>query len=124
MNPPPLPEDALSGASLEKIHSALFEQLITGHAQMSLMLMGKLPNLHSGELEEPNLEASKIFIDQLEMLEAKTKGNRSKEEDHLLADVLLRLRTDWLGMMTAQTSEEAAAAAAPAATAPPTPPTA
>lgn len=105
MNPPPLPENELNDATLEKIHSALFEQLITGHAQMALMLMGKLPNLHSGEMEEPNLEAAKIFIDQLEMLQAKTNGNRSKEESQLLDDVLLRLRTDFVGMINAQASE-------------------
>ena len=113
MNPPPLPEDELNEASLEKIHSALFEQLITGHAQMALMLLGKLPNLHSGENEEPNLEAAKIFIDQLEMLEVKTKGNRSEPESILLRDVLTRVRTEFATMLEAQLSETGAAAEAP-----------
>lgn len=108
MNPPPLPEDELGEASLEKIHSALLEQLITGHAQMALMLLGRLPNLHSGEHEEPNLEAAKIFIDQLEMLEVKTQGNRSEPESILLRDVLTRVRTEFVTMLEAQASEPVA----------------
>ncbi len=114
MNPPPLPEDELGEASMEKIYSALFDQLITGHSQMALMLMGKLPNLHSGENEEPNLEAAKIFIDQLEMLEVKTKGNRSEPESILLRDVLTRVRTEFATMLEAQISESGAGAEPPA----------
>lgn len=115
MNPPPLPEDELGEATLEKIHSALFEQLITGHSQMALMLMGKLPNLHSGENEEPNLEAAKIFIDQLEMLEVKTKGNRSEPESILLRDVLTRIHTEFANMLEAQISESGSPTEPPAA---------
>ena len=85
---PSLKEQELAGASLAEIHSALFEQLVRGHAQMALTFLGKIPNPQTGELEEPDLEAGKIFIDQLEMLRAKTKGNLSEKEKNELAKAL------------------------------------
>jgi Domain of unknown function (DUF1844) len=88
MTTPPLNEDALANASTAEIHSALFAQLVTGHGQMSLMFLGKLENPQTGKFEEVNAEAAKIFIDQLEMLEAKTKGNLTAEEAKLLTQIL------------------------------------
>jgi hypothetical protein len=38
-----------------------------------------------------DLEGARMFIDQLEMLEARTKGNLSKEEQALLKQSLLSL---------------------------------
>ena len=37
-----------------------------------------------------------MFIDQLEMIEAKTKGNLSKEEDALLKHTLMTLRLSFV----------------------------
>ena len=90
---PPLPEDDLANASLEDIHSALFDQLVGGHAQMALTFLGKIPNPQSGELEEPDLQAAKIFIDQLEMLQAKTRGNLSEPEKAHLARALSAVKS-------------------------------
>ena len=93
MTPPPLlDEDALAGASPAEIHGALFAQLVTGHAQMALMFLGKLANPQSGQPDEVNAEAAKVFIDQLEMIEAKTKGNLTAEETRLLGQMLAATR--------------------------------
>ena len=94
MNPTPTPldENALSDADLGRIHSALFLQLVSGHAQMAVMFLGKAPNPQTGVPEEPNLEAAKMFIDQLEMLEAKTRGNLDAEESAFLGKSLTTLR--------------------------------
>jgi hypothetical protein len=69
-------------------HAALFEQMVAGHGRMVLTFLGRLPNPHSGEHEAPNLEAAKIFIDQLDMLRAKTRGNLSAAEERLIGSTL------------------------------------
>ena len=72
-------------------NSALFAQLIIQQANMALMLMGHTPDPQSGKVTR-DLEASGYFIDQLEMLEIKTKGNLSKQEADLLKQSLTSLR--------------------------------
>ena len=116
---PPLDEDALKDASPAEIHSALFEQLVTGHAQMTLTFLGRLPNPQTGKPDEVNAEAAKLFIDQLEMLEVKTKGNLSAEETRLLTHSLNFTRMAFVEVMEAQvTAQPEAPAASPLATPP------
>jgi hypothetical protein len=57
----------------------------------ALMLLGQVPNPENGERVQ-DLEGARMFIDQLEMLEAKTKGNLLKQEDQLLKQSLMSLR--------------------------------
>ena len=71
--------------------SALFAQLVIQQANMAMMLLGKVPHPQTGETVK-DTEAAKLFIDQLEMLENKTKGNLSKEESSLLKQSLMSLR--------------------------------
>ena len=80
-----------SGISRNEILSALFAQLVIQQSNMAMLLMGKVPHPQSGEIVR-DIEASRLFIDQLEMLEAKTKGNLSKEEEQLLKQSLMSLR--------------------------------
>ncbi|HTI70296.1 MAG TPA: DUF1844 domain-containing protein [Candidatus Limnocylindria bacterium] len=96
---PPLDEDSLANASLVEIHTALFLQLIHGHGQMALTFLGLLPNPQSGETEEPDLQAAKIFVDQLEMLESKTKGNLSSFEKTELERVLTITKAAWVDLL-------------------------
>ena len=63
----------LSG-SPEEIRSALFAQMVMQQSSMAMMLLGKTPHPETGQMVR-DLEAAKLFIDQLEMLEVKTKGN-------------------------------------------------
>lgn len=105
MNPPPLAEEQLQQASTAEIHSALFTQLIAGHAQMAMMLLGKYPNPQTGENEPVNLEAAKMFIDQLEMLEAKTRGNLTSEETGLLRQMLTATQISFAEVIDAQVGE-------------------
>lgn len=92
MNPPPLSDDALANATPAEIHTALFGQLVTGHAQIAMMFLGKYPNPQSGQLESPQPEVAKLYIDQLEMLEVKTRGNLAAEEARLLGQMLSATR--------------------------------
>lgn len=102
----PLDEDSLDGATPEEIHAALFLQLITGHAQMALMFLGRIENPQSGTIEPPNLEAAKLFLDQLEMLEVKTRGNLGELEASTLRDTLAVVRETFAGEFDAQLSDD------------------
>jgi hypothetical protein len=84
-------EAELSGISRNEMLSALFAQLVIQQSNMAMLLMGKVPHPQSGEIVR-DIEASRLFIDQLEMLEAKTKGNLSKDEEQLLKQSLMSLR--------------------------------
>jgi len=75
----------------EEIMSALFAQLVMQQANMAMMLMGQIAHPQSGETVK-DIEAARLFVDQLEMLEAKTKGNLTKEEEGLLKQSLMSLR--------------------------------
>ena len=77
--------------SPEEMHSALFAQLVLQQANMAALLLGKTPHPETGKTMR-DLEAARLFIDHLEMLEVKTKGNLTKEEDALLKQNLMSLR--------------------------------
>jgi hypothetical protein len=103
---PPLDEDSLAQADAATIHRALFEQLVAGHGQMVLMFLGILENPHSGAKEAPQPEAAKLFIDQLEMLQVKTRGNLSPEESELLERTLAVVHRGFADFLDAQPEQE------------------
>jgi hypothetical protein len=86
-----LPGDGLANATREEIMSALFANMIIQQSDMALMLLGQAPHPATGQTVQ-DFEAARMFIDQLEMLEAKTKGNLNKEEAKLLQQSLTGLR--------------------------------
>lgn len=116
------------GARPAEEHSTLFAHLVFQQSNMAMMLMGKVPNPQSGETMS-DLESARFFIDTLEMLEAKTKGNLSKEESGFLSQTLMTLRlayveaiseaerkgTEPQGQGQAQTETAGQVAAAPGA---------
>jgi len=73
----------------------LFAQLVLQQSNMAMMLMGKVTHPESGRTVK-DIEAAKLFIDQLEMLEVKTKGNLNKEEETLLKQTLMNLRLNFV----------------------------
>jgi hypothetical protein len=75
--------------------SALFGHLVLQQANMAMMLLGKVAHPETGKTMQ-DLEAARLFIDLLEMLEAKTKGNLSKEESGLLKQSLMNLRLSFV----------------------------
>ena len=108
--------------SSEEMQSALFAQLIMQQSNLAMMLLGKVPHPESGQPVR-DLESAKLFIDQLEMLEVKTKGNLNKEEEMLLKQSLMALRMSFVEAVespppTAKTAESPAATAVPETTAP------
>ncbi len=90
MNDSGLPEDSLANASREEIHSALFLNLVMQQASTAMMLLGKMPHPETGErMMDP--ETAKLVIDQLEMIEAKTKGNLDEQEQKVVKQALAAL---------------------------------
>ena len=83
--------EALANASREEIVSALFATMIVQQANLALMLLGKVPHPETGQ-HFRELDGAKSVIDQLEMLEVKTKGNLEKQEEALLKQSLTMLR--------------------------------
>jgi len=70
--------------SPEETMSALFAHMVMQQSSMAMMLLGKTAHPETGQVV-CDLEAAKFFIDQLEMLEFKTKGNLNQEEAALLS---------------------------------------
>lgn len=82
--------------SEQEVHAdQVFLALIQQYQFMALIHMGKMVHPESQQTER-NLIAAKAAIDILGMLEAKTKGNLSKEEDGFLQQVLTNLRLNYV----------------------------
>jgi hypothetical protein len=71
--------------------SAVFATMVMQLTNMAAMFMGRVPN---PETKQPtvDLDAAQMFIDQLEMLEVKTKGNLTQEEQTILKQGLTMVR--------------------------------
>ncbi|MEX1119331.1 MAG: DUF1844 domain-containing protein [Terrimicrobiaceae bacterium] len=68
-----------------------FIAFVLMHAQQASLFLGQIPHPQTGKAET-NLEAAKLFIDQLEMVREKTRGNLSQEESGILTHVLSDLQ--------------------------------
>src|SRR5271169_1462508 len=79
------------GAGHDQVMSALFASMVMQNTNMALIFLGQAPNPQTGQAVQ-DLEHAKYFIDQLEMLAVKTKGNLDKQEDALLKQSLTHLR--------------------------------
>src|SRR3989442_1529449 len=97
------PEPDRAAATSEEMNSALFAHLVMQQSNMALMLMGKASHPEGKAVRD--IEAAKLFIDLLEMLEAKTKGNLSKEESALLKQTLMTLRLSFVETVEAAPAE-------------------
>jgi len=64
-------------------------------AQNILFVLGKIPG-PDGAAPSPNLEAAKMLIDQLEVIQVKTKGNLSEQEARILSDTLQEIRLSFV----------------------------
>ena len=97
--------------------SALFAQLVLQQTNMAMMLLGKIAHPESGQVYK-DTDAARLFIDQLEMLETKTRGNLSNEEARLLKQSLMNLRMAFVEAVEEprETKSEAANPAAAEAT--------
>lgn len=79
----------------EGLPEARFDLFLQGLAMEALIGLGDAPHPVSRK-QEANLPHAKYLIDLLGILEEKTKGNRTVDEDRLLSDVLYQLRMRYL----------------------------
>ena len=82
-----------------------FIELVMMQAQQAAMFLGQLPG-PDGQKLEANLPYARMFIDQLEMLQEKTRGNLSHEETQVLTSVLSDLRLAFVQVSKASPSPE------------------
>src|SRR5881396_3279915 len=71
--------------------SQRFIEFVLMHAQNAALFLGQIPNPKTGE-GEVNLELAKMFIDQLAMIQEKTRGNLTNEESTVLRNTLSNLQ--------------------------------
>jgi hypothetical protein len=101
--------------------SGLFTALVFQQANMALLFLGRTPRPDADQ-PKVDLEAASQFIDMLDMLEVKTRGNLTSEEATFLKETLMSLRIAFVEVAdrTATPTRPASHPAAAAAT-PPTP---
>jgi len=68
-----------------------FIEFVMMHAQNAALFLGQIPNPKTGEAEI-NLDLARMFIDQLEMIQEKTRGNLTNEETMVLRNALSNLQ--------------------------------
>src|SRR5919201_7157294 len=68
-----------------------FIEFVMMQAQQAALFLGQIPNPQTGK-GEVNLEVAKMFIDQLAMIQEKTRGNLSNEESTVLRNTLSNLQ--------------------------------
>jgi hypothetical protein len=68
-----------------------FIEFVMMHAQNAALFLGQIPNPKTGQ-GEVNLELAKMFIDQLAMIQEKTRGNLTSEEAAVLRNTLSNLQ--------------------------------
>ncbi len=98
-----------------------FIEFVMMQAQQAAMFLGRIPNPQTGE-PEINLDLARLFIDQLEMVQEKTRGNLTKEEGEILTRVLSDLQLAFVQAASAAGHAPAVEPAAPIAEQTPTQP--
>ena len=68
-----------------------FIEFVMMQAQNAALFLGQIPNPQTGQAEV-NLEVARMFIDQLAMVQEKTRGNLTTEESTVLRNALSSLQ--------------------------------
>src|SRR4030081_4068145 len=71
--------------------SQRFIEFVMMHAQNAALFLGQIPNPKTGQ-GEVNLELAKMFVDQLSMIQEKTRGNLTSDEATVLRNALSNLQ--------------------------------
>ncbi len=87
--------------------SQRFVEFVMMHAQNAALFLGQIPNPKTGQ-GEVNLDLAKLFIDQLAMIQEKTRGNLTNEEATVLRNAISNLQ-----MAYVEVAEQVSKAGAP-----------
>jgi len=93
--------------------SQRFIEFVVMHAQNAALFLGQIPNPKTGE-PEVNLDLARMFIDQLAMVQEKTRGNLTGEEAKVLSNALSNLQMAYVEVAR-ETPQSAAQSEAPEA---------
>jgi hypothetical protein len=102
-----------TGSERDEIHSELFAQMVLQQTSLALMFLGMTPHPQTGK-KLFDLDNAQIFIAQLDMLEAKTKGNLSPDEAELLKQSLTTVRMAFVQAVNSGDPSKATTEPAPA----------
>lgn len=80
-----------------------FTALIISLASSAAVHFGDLGDPVTGQKQPPNMVAARHAIDLLSILEDKTKGNLTEEEQQTLKQVLVELRMRFVQLATGKT---------------------
>ncbi len=83
--------DAASGQGRPPLPPVDFGLLVNSYAMQAMMCMGLFANPETGKADK-DLDTAKHYIDILSMLEEKTKGNLTDDENKMLSMSLHDLR--------------------------------
>ena len=72
-------------------YSILFLNLIQQFYQSAMIFLGKIENPQSKKIEK-NLDTAAYFIDTIDMIAAKTKGNLASTEEAAIQKILQELK--------------------------------
>ena|ERR1043166_1706090 len=89
-----------------------FIEFVMMQAHQASLFLGQAPNPQTGE-PVVNLDVARIFIDQLEMIQEKTRGNLTQEESGVLRNALSGLQMAYVEASGATQSRRGAQAEAP-----------
>jgi hypothetical protein len=92
--------------------SQRFIEFVMMHAQNAALFLGQIPNPQTGQ-GEVNLELAKMFIDQLAMIQEKTRGNLSQEEANVLRNAIANLQMAFVEISQEQKAGGGGAGQAP-----------
>ena len=79
----------------EELPEARFDLFVSGLAMEALIALGDVPHPVTKK-QAANLPHARYLIDVVGILEEKTRGNLSVEEDRLMKDILYQLRMRYM----------------------------
>src|SRR5437870_6405244 len=86
-----------------------FIEFVMMQAQNAALFLGQIPNPQTGK-GEINLDVAKMFIDQLVMIRAKTRGNLADDEMKVLNNAISNLQMAFFETSQQEKSGEPATA--------------
>jgi uncharacterized protein DUF1844 len=96
--------------------SQRFVEFVMMQAQNAALFLGQIPNPKTGE-GEVNLQLAKMFIDQLAMIQEKTRGNLTNEEATVLRNTISNLQMAFVEVARMQPGGASSGEPAPPASA-------
>ncbi len=83
-----------------------FIEFVMMQAQNAAFMLGQIPHPQSGKAEV-NLELAQLLIDQLVMIQEKTKGNLNSDESRILAGAISNLQMAFVEAVREEPSSKA-----------------